>query len=154
MKTLENVFKPVKNDKKVKITIRLADKNLVVLTQELPAHKLTSNTRDFVNRVNILTMQYAGKNCYITIDGVELSFEGGKFASNVQKLAKIYVFNHLLFEVDKEKAKLLRNEFYTYIDERCKSIIDVVSLVKFVATVKPYELAQSLNAIKIEAKNA
>ena len=154
MKTLTKIFETKTNElKKIKIDIRLSHKDVLIVSQELPLHKLVSNTKEFVNRVNLLTLPYAGKNCYITVNGVELAFEGGKFASNIQKLAKIYVANHLFFENDVEKAKLLRNDFYTYIDERCKNLIDVVNLIKFVTNVKPYELAQSLNGLKIEAKN-
>jgi hypothetical protein len=153
MKTLEKIFIEQKTDKKITIDVRLSEKNALIVSQQLPLSKLVNNTREFVNRINILTLPYVGKNCYITIDGIELSFEGGKFASNVQKLAKVYVINHLLLENDVERAKLLRNEFYSYIDERCKNLIDVVKLIKFVSTVKPYELAQSLNGLKIATTN-
>lgn len=153
MKTLEKIFTEQKNDKKITIDVRLSEKNVLIVSQQLPLSKLVNNTRDFVNRINILTLPYVGKNCYLTIEGIELSFEGGKFASNVQKLAKVYVINHLLLENDPERAKLLRNDFYSYIDERCKNIIDVVKLIKFVSTVKPYELAQSLNGLKITTSN-
>lgn len=148
-KSLETVFKKVANDKKVKISIRLSSNDQLISEQTLQASKLVSNTREFVKRVNLLTLPYEGKNCYITVDTIEIAFVGGKFASNLQKLAKVYTVKYLQFEVNKEEEKLLRSEFYNFIDERCTSIIDVVNLIKFVSTVKPYELAQSLNGLKI-----
>ena len=152
-KNLETIFKTVSNDKKVKITIRLSANDSVITEQTLQAHKLVNNTREFVKRVNLLTLPYEGKNCYITVDGVEIAFVAGKFAANLQKLAKVYVVQFLQFEVNKEQEKIYRTEFYNFIDERCKSIIDVVNLIKFVSTVKPYELAQSLNGLKIATTN-
>lgn len=148
-KNLESVFKKVVNDKKITVSIRLSSNDQLISQQTLQAHKLVNNAREFVKRVNLLTLPYEGKNCYITVDGIELAFVGGKFASNLQKLAKVYTVKYLQFEVNKEEEKILRSEFYNFIDERCTSIVDVVNLIKFVSTVKPYELAQSLNGLKI-----